>query len=205
MQRSRNTSFLGDYMKYKEYIYLILMLFLAAINFNVFIKPIHLVCGGTQGLSIIINKLTKIDNSIIILVINIIMFILSIIFLNKKMTLSLVISTFIYPVFIKLTSNFSFSFNVLFFNIIAVGLISGYTNGIIYKFGFSASGINLLGPLIHKYLKIKIGTINFFINIFIISFNLILFGINNLLYSCVVIILNSLVINLILEKNNNIF
>jgi len=184
-------------MKYKEYIYLILMLFIASINFNVFLKPIHLVCGGTQGLSIIINKLTNIDNAIIILIINIIMFLLSLIFLNKKITISLVIATFIYPFFIKLTANLSISYININFVIVLVGIISGITNGIIYKLGFSSSGISLLGPLINKYFSIKVGTINLFINTFIMLLNLYCFGINNLIYSLIVIFINSFVINLI--------
>lgn len=187
-------------MKYKDYFCLLLMLLIAAINFNIFLKPIHLVCGGTQGLSIIINKLTNIDNYIIILIINVTMFILCLFLLNKKMTLGLVISTFMYPIFIKLTSNFNFSFNNLIIHIIIVGIISGLTNGIIYKLGFSSSGISLLGPLLNKYLKIKIGTINLFINFFIMILNVIIFGINNLIYSLIVIIINSLVVNYILYR-----
>ncbi len=187
-------------MKFKDYIFLIILLFIASLNFNIFLKPLNLVCGGTQGLSIIINKLTNIDNTPIILVINITMLLLSSILLNKKMTLGLIISTFIYPLFIKLTGNLVFSFDNIIISIIVVGIISGITNGLIYKLGFSASGINLLGPLINKYINYKIGTINLVINGFIMFLNLIIFGINNLIYSFFVIIINSMVINLILYK-----
>ena len=185
----------------KDYIYLIILLLIASLNFNLFLKPLNIVCGGTQGLSVIINNLTRIDNSVIILVINFIMFLLSVILLNKKMTLSLIISTFIYPMLINLTSNFVFNLNNIVLSIIIVGIVSGITNGLIYKLGFSASGINLLGPLINKYFKFKIGTINLFINGFIMFLNLVILGINNLIYSIIVIIINSLVINLILYKN----
>ncbi|MBR3660354.1 MAG: YitT family protein [Bacilli bacterium] len=189
-------------MKYKNYIYLIILLFIAAINFNIFLKPLSLVCGGTQGIAIIINKITKLDYFFIILIINILMFFLSIIFLNKKITISLIISTFIYPIFIRLTNNISYSFNIFILNIITVGIISGITNGFIYKFGFTSSGISLLGPFINKYTNIKIGTINFIINLIIMILNLIIFGIENVIYSLIVISINSLVINLILYKKN---
>ena len=187
-------------MKYKNYVYLIILLLIAAINFNMFIKPLSLVCGGTQGLSIIINKITKLDYSIIILLINILMMILSILFLNKKITTSLIISTFVYPLFVKLTSIMTYNFNIFVLNIITVGVISGITNGLIYKLGFTSSGISLLGPLINKYTNLKIGTINLFINLIIMLLNLIFFGINNVLYSILVVIINSLVINLILYR-----
>ena len=56
----------------KKYILLTLSLFFAAINFNLFLKPLNLVTGGTQGLVIIINKFLDIKPSILILIINII-------------------------------------------------------------------------------------------------------------------------------------
>ena len=191
-------------MKYKNYFFLIILLFISSVNFNLLIKPLHIICGGTQGLSIIINKLTNIDTSLVILLINIFMFILSIIFLNKKISLGIIISTFFYPFFIKLTSNISININNILINIFLIGIISGICNGLIYKLGFSSSGINILGPLINKYLDIKIGTINLIINIIIILFNILLFNINNLIYSILIIIINSLLINIILYKNNYI-
>ena len=187
-------------MKYKNYIYLILLLFIASINFNLFLKPNYIVCGGTAGLAIIINKICNIDYFVIILVINILMFLLSKIFLNNKITLSLIISTFVYPLFVKLTSNLVFSFNLFILNITISGIISGLTNGFIYKIGFSSGGINILGPLLNKYFHIKIGSINIIINIVIMIFNLLLFGFNNLIYSCLIIIINGIVINIVLYK-----
>ena len=188
-------------MKYKDYIYLLLMLFIASLNFNLFLKPLELACGGTLGLSIIINKLIGIDNSIIILFINICMLLLSFILLNKKMTIGLFISTFIYPIFIYITSNINISFDIFILNLIIVSILSGITNGIIYKLGFSSSGIALLSPIINKYTNIKIGTINLFINIIITSLYFLLFGINKLIPSILVIVFNSLIINMILYKN----
>ena len=187
-------------MKYREYFYLIILLFIAALNFNLFIKPYNLVCGGTNGLSIIINKITYIDYSIIILFINIIMFFLSIIFFNKKMTLSLIISTIFYPIFIRITSSTTIIIPSIFISVILTGIISGITGGFIYKLGFSSVGINLLGPLIAKYINKSIGTINIIINLIITILNLIFFGLNNFLFSLIIIYINGITINIILSK-----
>ena len=185
-------------MKYKEYIYLILMLFIASINFNIFLKPLHLVVGGTQGLSLIIHHFLPISYSIIILLINLLMFFLSLIFLNKKITISLIISTIVYPLFINLTSNLSLININIYAIIILVGIISGITNGIIYKLGFSSGGISLLAPLINKYVNIKIGTVTLIINIIIMILNLLIFGIYKVIYSLIIIIINSCIINILL-------
>ena len=48
----------------KKYLLFLIILLIAAINFNLFLKPLKLVTGGTQGLSIIINSFTnKVINS----------------------------------------------------------------------------------------------------------------------------------------------
>ena len=180
----------------KKYLKLLLILLIAAINFNIFLKPMKLVTGGTQGLAIIIHELIKIPHSTIVLVINLL--ILSYIFLKRETTLGTVIATIAYPLFIKLTSFLYLNISTNLLNVIITGIISGLTNGYIYKLGFTAGGINTIAPIINKYKNIKIGTINLIINIIILLIGCFQFGIKKLLYAIVVIIINSILINLVM-------
>ena len=182
----------------KKYLKLLLILLIAAINFNIFLKPMKLVTGGTQGLAIIIHELINIPHSTIILIINLLMLILSYIFLKKETTLGTVIATISYPLFIKLTSFFDLNISTNLLNVIITGIISGLTNGYIYKLGFTAGGINTIAPIINKYKNIKVGTINLIINIIILLIGCFQFGIKKLLYAIVVIIINSILINLVM-------
>ena len=182
----------------KKYLKLLLILLIAAINFNIFLKPMKLVTGGTQGLAIIIHELIKMPHSTIVLIINLLMLILSYIFLKKETTLGTVIATISYPLFIKLTSFFNLNISTNLLNVILTGIISGLTNGYIYKLGFTAGGINTIAPIINKYKNIKIGTINLIINIIILLIGCLQFGIKKLLYAIVVIIINSILINLVM-------
>ena len=182
----------------KKYLKLLLILLIAAINFNIFLKPMKLVTGGTQGLAIIIHELIKMPHSTIVLIINLLMLILSYIFLKKETTLGTVLATISYPLFIKLTSFFDLNISTNLLNVIITGIISGLTNGYIYKLGFTAGGINTIAPIINKYKNIKIGTINLIINIIILLIGCFQFGIKKLLYAIVVIIINSILINLVM-------
>ena len=182
----------------KKYLKLLLILLIAAINFNIFLKPMKLVTGGTQGLAIIIHELIKMPHSTIVLIINLLMLILSYIFLKKETTLGTVIATISYPLFIKLTSFFDLNISTNLLNVIITGIISGLTNGYIYKLGFTAGGINTIAPIINKYKNIKVGTINLIINIIILLIGFLQFGIKKLLYAIVVIIINSILINLVM-------
>ena len=55
----------------KKYLFLFLYLFIAALNYNLILKPLKLVTGGTQGLSLIITSFINIKDSIVILLINV--------------------------------------------------------------------------------------------------------------------------------------
>ncbi len=184
----------------KKYLLLLIILLIAAINFNLFLKPLKLVTGGTQGVSIIINNFTNISNYLIVLIINILMLILSFIFLRKQTTFGTILATISYPLLIKLTNSLKFNFDYYLLNIIITGIISGITNGLIYKLGFTAGGINVLAPIINKYKKIKIGTINLIINSLILLIGCLVFGVKNFLYAMLVVIINSIFINIIMYK-----
>ena len=193
-------------MKFKKYIYLILSLFLAALNFNLILKPLELVVGGTQGVAIIINHLINVRPSLIILIINTIMLLLSFIFLSHETTYGTIIATFIYPLLVRLTSNIPFfnfnnGFNIIL--VIIAGIICGITGGIIYKQGFSNGGISIIPLLINKYFHIKVYLSTFIMNGIIVILGCFYFGILKTIYSVIVIVLQSLLIKIILRKQKN--
>ncbi len=187
----------------KKYLILCFLLFVAAMNFNLILKPLNLVTGGTQGLAIIGNYLFKIRPSLLIFIINGIMLILSLIFLKKETNIGTIVATIIYPLFIKLTKNISLKI-LLFSNIIAIiisGLVGGITCGLTYKEGFSTGGINIISLIFKKYFHFKIAITNFIMNAIIIGFGCFYFGFVKSLYSLIIIIINSSLIYLIMKSN----
>lgn len=182
--------------KYLKYLILLASLFFSALNFNYFLKPLNLVTGGNQGLAILLNRFFTLKPSTIILIINIFALIISYLFLNKEITRSALISTFIYPLFIRLTSYFptlTLNNDMLVYAIIA-GIICGLTGGYIYKMGFSSGGLSILNILIKKYLHLKISLSNFIINTIIIILGCFIFGLKKALYSILIITIGSLII-----------
>jgi uncharacterized membrane-anchored protein YitT (DUF2179 family) len=188
----------------KKYISLLISLFIAALNFNIILKPLNLVTGGNQGIAIILKHILKLKPSTIIFFINIIALIISYIFLRKDTTISLVISSIIYPLFIKLTSFISIQLitKSLIVSSILAGIICGITGGIIYKHNFNQGGISIINTLLHTYLKVKIPITNFIINTSIMLIGTFYFGIKKLIYSLLVILISNLIINHIMSKNN---
>ena len=179
----------------KKYFFLIILLFLASLNFNIILKQIKLVAGGTQGLAVILNHLFDISPSTIILIINILMLIISYFTLEKETTYGIILSTFIYPLLVRLTSNININlgnYTVLF--VILAGIICGITSGFIYKLGFSTGGISVISVIIKKYFKIKISISNLVINFVIILVGSFYFGVLKGLYSSLIVLISSFII-----------
>jgi len=191
--------------KLKKYILLLILLYIASINFNLILKPLELVTGGTQGLAIIGHHLLKISPSLIILIINGIMLVLSFLFLRKETTLGTIIATFTYPLFVKTTTFFNQIILPSYFDwILAIiaGIICGFTCGYTYKLGFSTGGINVFSVILKKYFKIKISITNFIINTSIIIIGCFYFGFLKSFYSIMVVIINSFLIYSIMKKKS---
>ena len=184
----------------KKYFLLIILLFIASINFNLILRPLNLVTGGTQGLAILGKHILSINPSLIVFIVNTIMLLLSFIFLKKETTLGTIIATFTYPLFIRLTDFINpLNISILISALIA-GIVCGITCGLIYKLGFSTGGITVISVILKKYFDLKISITNFIINSSILIISCFYFGFIKLIYSLIVIIINSTLIYLIMKK-----
>lgn len=184
-----------------KYLILIICLLISALSFNILQYPNNLVSGGLPGISIIINKYIKISPSTIIFILSVIFFVLSYSFLGRKKTYSSILATFIYPLFVRITSyiNFIYISDKIIISIL-IGIITGISVGLIYKIGFNNGGISILVEIISKYTKISISVVSFIINIIIVLLGWLVVGNNMAIYSSIIIIINSLVVGLIIKN-----
>ncbi len=178
--------------------------FILAFNYNFFLLPNNFVVGGTSGLAIVLNKLFGIDPATFIFVIGVILILISFVFLGKAQTSRTIIGALVYPLFIKLTtplipvisSHLSFDSRVL--TALVAGLLFGTANGLIYKTGFTTGGSDVIIQLIHKYLKIPTGKSILATNIIIICLGGYIFGIPDMIYSILVLVISSVIVDRIL-------
>jgi len=185
-----------------KYFVLILCLFISALNFNLLMKPVNFVTGGTPGLSIIIEYFFGIPTNYFIYFIYIVTFILSYLFLGKKSILGVLVATICYPLFVTLTSDIIryiiIDYSDFFLLCLFSGIINGVCNGFIYRFGFASSGIAVLGPVFNKCFHFPIAYTNFVINIIIVLIGGYFFGIEMVLYATIFLYLSSFISNKII-------
>lgn len=175
---------------------------ISAINFNLLVKPINLVAGGSPGIALIFNKAFGFSTSDIITVIYIITFALSLLFLDKKTIFGIVYASIFYPLFVYLTENIT---DIILFNytdklliVICASMITGISNGLIYKNRFASSGFGIIAPIINKYFKVSISVANFIINSIIVIIGGYYFGFNTILYAIVYLYISNFICNMII-------
>lgn len=195
-----------------RYFFLTIANLIAAINFNLFSKPINLVTGGSPGLSLVISNIVDLSTSDIITIIYIITFVLGIVFLDKNSVVGILFASIIYPIFVYLsediTSIIVFNYSDIFLITILSACISGVSNGLIYKNGFASSGVGIIAPVLHKYFKVSISSANFCINALIVLFGGYLFGFNIILLAIVYLYISNFICNRIIlgvSKNKVLF
>ena len=194
----------------QRYLVLIILLFIAAINFNLFLSPLKIVTGGLNGLSIMTKEIFSINPSWFMLIFSIITLIIGFLSLGVSKTVGAVVGTFLYPFFVKLTENIG---NVIVVDksdmlIISIftGIISGIVSGIICKIYLSQGGVLLISQSIANAFKVSVSKINFSINLVIVVAGSFFFGFTIALYAVIVLYISSIVMNrIILGISNNKF
>ena len=178
----------------RKYGYLCLGLFIYSVAYNVFMLPNNFVVGGASGISIILNKSFGWDASLCVSVLSIFFLILGFIFCNKDRISSSVASTFLLPVFIKLTSNIN-NYVVLDVSLLLSALycsiLVGAALGLIYKVGFSTGGTDILYWIIEKYIKKSTGQLMLVVEGTIVLIGAFVFGFQRLMYSLIILFLMS--------------
>ena len=185
------------YKRIQKFLILLLGCLLISLSYNIFISPNKLVSGGVSGLAIIINNVINLQNSTIILTMNALLLGVSMIFLGKKKTNATIVGSILFPIIIRITENINVWLRIdtssMLFSTIIGGILFGIGAGIIYKAGFATGGTDILNQIVSKYFKISIGNSMLIIDGIIVIVSGIFFGINNMMYSIILLYIISLI------------
>lgn len=193
-------------VKSKKRIYRIIImtisLLLSALVYNIFLLPLNLVSGGSNGIAIITKHIYQIDPAIMILIISISCIMLSLMYLGFERTSGTIIASLLYPFFIKITvpiaNLITIDLQDIFIIIIFAGVLSGIANGLMYKTGYSSGGLPIISQILYKYFKIPIAKSSLFMNIIIVIIGAIFFGTTNAMYAIILLYINSIVLDKVL-------
>ncbi len=185
-----------------RYLMLIIALFLLALAYNLFFVSGKIVTGGVSGLAIIIEEILHISPSLFIFVVNILLILISFIFLGKEATFKSILGSLAFPFFVSLTSNITNYIDLeeadLFVKTLFGSVLSGIASGLIFKAGASSGGTDILIQILHKYSKISIGKASIIVNSIIIGMSGFIFGWINVMYAIISIYISSILTDKVL-------
>lgn len=143
-----------------NYIGIIFGLALAAFGVVAFILPAGIMIGSTTGIGRIVQYFYDIPVSYTVAAINGLLLLLSLIILGKKFALSIVVSTFVYPLFMNLFERIEILGQITDNSMIAAlygGALIGIGLGIVIKCGASTGGTDVIAIILNRKMGISIG------------------------------------------------
>jgi len=200
--------------KKKKFYRIILMLFsllLSAVLYNVFLLPLNLVTGGTNGIATITHYVYDIDPALMIFLLSTACTIFSLMYVGKERTAGTLVASFIYPLLVKLTSPVASIIQVntsdVLLMVLFAGVISGIANGLMYKTGYSNGGFPVVSQVLFEKKQIPIAKSSLFINISIVIIGSLFFGTTNAMYAIIFLYINGVVLDKVLLgiSNNKAF
>lgn len=184
---------------FKKYFYFVIGILIVAICFNLFFLSNNLAAFGVSGLAIIVNKVFKMDPSLFVLLANIVLISISFIFLGKEYTKRTILGGILFPIFIKLTSFIPNYIDISKAELLTIavvgGVITGIGSGLIYRENFGTAGTDIIDAIIHKYLKVTMGTAMVLGDGFVVICGGLVFGVEAMIYSAITLITLSYVCN----------
>lgn len=195
----------------KRYCYVLLAMFISAINYNLFIYPSKIVAGGGNGLSIIVQYLFNIKPSIFILLFSTTILVIAVCTIGLQKSSGALFATFIYPLFVDMTSGITTIIdpnnNDMILICLFAGIISGFASGIVYKMGFSGGGVSLISKMLYEKLRISVSRVSFYMNLFIVLAGGIVFGFENIMYAIIFLYVDKIVVDRVILgiSNNKVF
>ncbi len=186
-------------------------LIISAFLYNSLLLPLSLVTGGTSGIATITHYLYDINPALMIFLISIACSIIGFMYLGKERTMGTLIACFIYPILVELTSPIHHFFHTdstdILLLVIFAGVISGVSNGLMYKSGYSSGGLPIISQVLFEKFKISMAKSSLVINLAIVLLGAFFFGTTNALYAIIFLHINSIVMDRVLLgiSNNKAF
>lgn len=185
----------------KDIVYITVGSALAAFAFQVFFLPNDIISGGVSGLSIILHDIFNLKPAYIQYAFNILLLIMSFVFLGKHVALKSILGSLLFPFFVGLMSGLeAVTMNPLLAALYG-GVLTGIGLGLVYKAKGSTGGTNIITQIIEKYTNASVGEATLIADGAIIVFGLFVFDVEAIMYGIISLVVISRFIDIVLIGN----
>ena len=169
----------------------------AAFAIEEFLVPSTILDGGMIGVSIMINNLTRVPLSLLVILFNVPFFIIGSRKMGVKFVAKSVYSMVIFSVFLEVFAPWVNATEELLLAVCFGGVILGIGVGIVIRFGGCLDGTETVAILLNRKFKFPVGRSVLIFNIVIYVIAGLLFGFDRAMYSLLTYFITSKVLDLV--------
>ena len=187
-----------------RYSVIITGMLVACIGINGFLRPAHLLGGGVTGVSAAINYLTQMNIGLLTFLINIPIFILGFIYLERKFCIYSLINMVLFSLLLGITQEIGqyVPINDVLLQSVYGGLLSGIGTGLVFRTKSSQGGTDIIAAILKFKKNIPMKDTTLSINILIVAVGGAIFGMNLALYTLISMFLSASAMTFVKDAMN---
>ncbi|MGL5695267.1 MAG: YitT family protein [Peptostreptococcaceae bacterium] len=176
-----------------RYTVIITGMLIACIGINGFLRPAHLLSGGVTGIAAIINYTTDINIGLLTFLINIPIFVLGFIFLEKDFCITSLVNMVLFSILLGVTQEIGkyIPTNDILLQSIFGGILSGIGSGMVFRTKSSQGGTDIIGAILKIKRNIQVKDTALAANLIIVSVGGAIFGMDLALYTLIGFYINA--------------
>lgn len=163
-----------------------------------FIVPHGVIMGGATGIGLTIAHYVPVDLSIIIFIVNSILFVLGAAVLGKKFAVATIASTFIYPTFLSIVQKIPgidrLTDNLMLATLYA-GALLGVGIGLIVRVGSSTGGTDIVALVLNKWFHIPVAGLLYVIDFLVLGGQVFFSDTEQIMYGVLMLVLETAILN----------
>ena len=163
-----------------------------------FIVPHGVIMGGATGIGLTIAHYVPVDLSIIIFIVNSILFVLGATVLGKKFAVATIASTFIYPTFLSIVQKIpgidGLTDNLMLATLYA-GALLGVGIGLIVRVGSSTGGTDIVALVLNKWFHIPVAGLLYVIEFLVLGGQVFFSDTEQIMYGVLMLVLETAILN----------
>ena len=169
-----------------------------AVAVGAFIVPHGIITGGSTRIALTINHYIKGNLSVMIFIVNILLFILGTIVLGKKFALTTLVSTVVYPVFLSIVQAIpgitKLTDHIMLASLYG-GAVLGLGIGLVVRVGASTGGTDILALVLHKWFHIPLAVFIYMVDFSVLLCQAFFSNSEQILYGILVLVVAAMALN----------
>lgn len=156
-----------------------------------------IVCGGVSGIGSAMEHYFDLNLSLVVAILNIALFVLGLWYFGKGFALSIVVSTFAFPIFLNIFEKMPSLHGYLNDSLLAMvigGCLVGFGIGSVIRVNASTGGVEILAQFISKQFKVPVHNVLNVIDILVLILQISYSNTTNIIYGIIMTFVTSAVL-----------